>query len=59
MIRKLIFIIVLITYSVILILPTLGSKKMEIRLSDTVTTENIDVIKQRFSGSGYNLKTDN
>lgn len=59
MIRKLIFIILLITYSVFLILPTVGSKKMEIKLSDNISTESVDVIKQRFSGKGYELKFDN
>ncbi len=58
MIRKLIFIILLITFCVVLILPTIGSKKMEIKLADTATTEDIEAVKQRFSGSGYSLKID-
>jgi len=59
MIKKLIFIILLIAFSIVLILPTLGSKKMEIRLLDNVASEDIELIKQRFSGSGYSLKIEN
>ncbi len=58
MINKLIFIVLLIIFSVLIILPTIGSKKMEIRFIDTAAAEDIDAVKQRFSGSGYDLKID-
>lgn len=56
MINKLIFIILLIIFSVLIILPTIGSKKMEIKFTDTATASDIDTIKQRFSGNGYDIK---
>jgi len=59
MINKLIFIILLIIFSVLIILPTVGSKKMEIKFIDTATAEDINAAKQRFSGSGYDVKIDN
>jgi preprotein translocase subunit SecD len=58
MINKLIFIVLLIVFSVLIILPTIGSKKMEVRFIDTAAVEEIDAVKQRFSASGYDLKID-
>ncbi|PKL16983.1 MAG: protein translocase subunit SecD [Spirochaetae bacterium HGW-Spirochaetae-5] len=58
MIKKLIFIVLLIVFSVMIILPTIGSKKLEIRFIDTAAAEDIDAVKQRFSTGGYDLKID-
>jgi preprotein translocase subunit SecD len=58
MINKLIFIVLLIVFSVLIILPTIGSKKMEIRFIDTAAAVDMDAVKQRFSASGYDLKID-
>jgi preprotein translocase subunit SecD len=58
MINKLIFIVLLIVFSVLIILPTIGSKKMEIRFIDTASAVDMDAVKQRFSASGYDLKID-
>ncbi len=55
MVYKSIFIILLITFAVLLILPTVGTKKMEIKLSDTATAQDIEAVKNRFSSKGYEL----
>ncbi len=57
MLYKLIFIISLIVFSVILILPTVGEKRMKISLHDSATEEQISFIKKRFSKS-YTIKHD-
>lgn len=56
MIYKLIFILVLIAFCVALILPTVGEKKMKIQLSDSVTAEQVDLIKNRFPAENYSLE---
>ncbi len=58
MIYKLIFIIVLISLSVLLILPTVGSKKMEIKFGDKSTQADIEVVKKRFDSDGYDVSVD-
>jgi len=55
MVYKSIFILLLITFAVLLILPTVGTKKMEIKLSDTATTQDIDTVKNRFASGSYKL----
>jgi preprotein translocase subunit SecD len=55
MVYKSIFILLLITFSVLLILPTVGTKKMEIRLSDSATVQDVETIKSRFPSGSYEL----
>jgi preprotein translocase subunit SecD len=55
MVYKSIFILLLIAFAVLLILPTVGTKKMEIRLGDTATTEDIETVKKRFTSGSYEL----
>ncbi|HOP29271.1 MAG TPA: protein translocase subunit SecD [Spirochaetota bacterium] len=55
MIYKLFFIVFLIVFSSLLILPTVGTKKMEIKFSATSTAEDIEFVKKRFSTGGYEL----
>lgn len=55
MLYKTIFILSIIVISILLILPTMGTKQMEIRLADSATAENIETIKNKFSGGGYTL----
>jgi len=55
MVYKSIFILLLIAFAVLLILPTVGTKKMEIRLSDTATSEDIETVKKRFPSGSYDL----
>lgn len=55
MVYKSIFILLLIAFAVLLILPTVGTKKMEIRLGDTATTEDIETVKKRFASGSYEL----
>ncbi len=55
MIYKLFFILFLIVFSSLLILPTVGTKKMEIKFSANSTAEEIEAVKKRFSSGGYEL----
>ncbi len=55
MIYKSIFILLLITFAVLLIIPTVGTKKMEIKLGVASTSEDIEAIKKRFSSGSYQL----
>ena len=59
MVYKCIFILLLITFAVLLILPTVGTKKMEIRLSDTATAQDIETVNKRFSSGSYKLAVNN
>ncbi len=52
---KLIFIVLLIALSVLLILPTVGSKEIKIDLSSGVTKSQIEAIEKRFKGSEYSV----
>lgn len=56
MVYKTIFILLLITFSVLLILPTVGTKKMEIKLSDSASAQDIDTVKKRFASGSYKLE---
>lgn len=56
MIYKLIFIVTLIAFSIVLILPTIGEKTMVISLADSVTTEQVDAVKNKFPASSYALE---
>ncbi len=55
---KLIFIILLITLSVLLILPTVGSKKMKIDISSSATAQEIEAIESRFKDKEYEVTKD-
>lgn len=55
MIYKTLFIVFLIVFAVLLVLPTVGTKKMEIKFNSTATVEDIDAVKKRFSSGGYEL----
>lgn len=55
MVYKSIFILLLIAFAVLLIIPTVGTKKMEIRLNASATSENIEEIKKRFASGSYQL----
>ena len=46
MVYKSIFILLLITFAVLLILPTVGTKKMEIKLSDSATAQDFEAVKK-------------
>ena len=52
---KLIFIILLIAFAVVLVLPTIGEREMNIVLRDDSTTEQIEAIAARFSKEGHNV----
>ncbi len=56
MIYKLFFIIFLIVFSTLLILPTVGEKEMEIKFTANATAEDIENVKKRFSSGDYDLK---
>ncbi len=56
MVYKSIFILLLITLAVLLILPTVGTKKMEIRLNNSATLQDIEIVKKRFESSSYKIE---
>ena len=58
MIYKLIFILALIGFSVALILPTVGTKYVDIILHEDISREDIDLIKNRFPAQEYDLTTE-
>ncbi len=53
MVYKLIFIIFLVVFSVVLILPTIGEKEMRVDLVDDITAEQTSIVKKRFAGKEY------
>jgi preprotein translocase subunit SecD len=53
MIYKLIFILAIIAFSILLILPTIGEKTMRITMSTDATVEQVDAIKKRFPAPDY------
>lgn len=55
-IYKLIFIIVIIGFSILLILPTVGEKKMKVEMVQDSTAEQKDIIRKRFSAGEYSIK---
>lgn len=56
MIYKLIWILVLVALSVILILPTVGEKDMEVLLNKDITVEQKDAVKKIFAGDKFTIK---
>ncbi len=58
MIYKFIFILFLTVISVLLILPTVGSKQMEVSFSDKAEVSDIENVISRFSDEGYDVKRD-
>jgi preprotein translocase subunit SecD len=48
MVYKLIFILLIIAFSVVLILPTFGEKTMRVTMGIDATAEQVDVVKQKF-----------
>jgi preprotein translocase subunit SecD len=59
MLYKSIFILSLIVFAVLLIIPTVGTKKMEIRMTDTATVQDYDAVQKRFSTGNYKLVQNN
>jgi preprotein translocase subunit SecD len=55
MIYKLLFIIFIILFAVVLILPTFGEKRMKVDFMKDSTPEQIQAVKQRFHSSSYTL----
>jgi preprotein translocase subunit SecD len=55
MIYKLIFILLLIAFSIVLILPTFGEKTMRISMDAGATEEQIDAVKKRFASAEYEV----
>jgi preprotein translocase subunit SecD len=55
MIYKLIFILLLIGFSIVLILPTFGEKTLRITMNSDATAEQIDTVKKRFPAPGCAL----
>ncbi len=55
MIYKFIFILFLISLSVILILPTVGSKQMEVTFLEKAQVSDIEYVESRFAASGYDV----
>ena len=53
MIYKLIFILLIIAFSVVLILPTLGEKTMRVTMNGDATAEQVEVVKNRFPAPKY------
>jgi len=53
---KLIFILLLSTLSVLLILPTVGSKKMKIDIASSATTDQVKAIENRFKSDEYKIE---
>ncbi|HOP63954.1 MAG TPA: protein translocase subunit SecD [Spirochaetota bacterium] len=56
MIYKLFFILFLIVFSALLILPTVGTKGMEVKFAASATADDIEAVKKRFSSEDYELK---
>jgi len=53
---KFIFILFLILFSVALILPTIGEKKMKIEFFEAITPEQLNFVVKRFSSDKYSIK---
>lgn len=58
MIYKFIFILFLVVLSVLLILPTVGSKQMEISFHDKAQAVDMENVMNRFSEQGYDVSKD-
>jgi len=55
MIYKLIFILLLIAFSIVLILPTFGEKTMSITMNADATAEQVDAVKRKFPAVTYEM----
>ncbi len=53
MIYKLIFILLLIAFSIVLILPTIGENTMRISMNNNATAEQVDAVKKKFPSDAY------
>lgn len=53
MVYKSIFICAVIAFAVILILPTVGSKRMRIQFGNDATPAHVSAVEKRFAGAGY------
>lgn len=53
MVYKLLFIIALIAFSVVLILPTVGDKRMQVAFTDAVSEEEVSLLRDRFVDEDY------
>ena len=56
MVYKSIFILSLIVFAVLLILPTVGTKSMEVRFYSSATEQDMDAVKERFSSDQYKIE---
>ena len=55
MVYKSIFILSVIIFAVLLILPTVGTKSMEVKFYSSATEQEIDAVKERFSSDQYKV----
>jgi preprotein translocase subunit SecD len=56
MVYKLIFILLVIAFSIVLILPTFGEKTMRIVIDNETTTEQIEALKKKFPADSYTFE---
>jgi preprotein translocase subunit SecD len=56
MVYKLIFILLLIAFSIVLILPTIGEKTMRIDMNNDATAEQVNAVKGKFPATTYTLE---
>lgn len=56
MVYKLIFILLLIAFSIVLILPTVGKNTMKLYLDNNASAEQVTVIKNRFPAADYHIE---
>jgi len=57
MVYKSIFILLLIAFAVLLIIPTVGTKKMEIKMDDSATVQDTEAVQKRFATGSYEVVT--
>lgn len=55
MIYKLIFILLIIAFSIVLILPTFGEKTMDVYMNADATAEQVDAVKKKFPADKYEM----
>jgi preprotein translocase subunit SecD len=55
MVYKLIFILLLIAFSIILVLPTVGERTMRIAMNSDATVEQVNAVKEKFPATTYTL----
>jgi len=56
MVYKLIFILLIIAFAIVLILPTIGEKKMRIVMNNDATVEQINAVKEKFPVPAYAIE---